>query len=74
MVQNYTTSIIPIILTVWCASYVERFFKAYTPDVLKIFGISLGTLLVMLPLELCVFGPLGAFLGPVYLPRNHWLI
>lgn len=63
MVQNYTTSIIPIILTVWCASYVERFFKAYTPDVLKVFGIPLGTLLIMLPLELCVFGPLGAFLG-----------
>lgn len=63
MVQNYTTSIIPIILTIWCASYVERFFKKYTPDVLKVFGIPLGTLLVMLPLELCVFGPLGAFLG-----------
>lgn len=62
-VQNYTTSIIPIILTIWCASYVERFFKKCTPDVLKVFGIPLGTLFVMIPLELCVFGPMGAFLG-----------
>ncbi len=62
-VQNYTSSIIPIILTIWCASYVEKFFKKYTPDVLKVFGIPLGTLLIMLPLELCLFGPLGAILG-----------
>lgn len=62
-VQNYTSSIIPIILTVWAASYVEKFFKKYTPEVLKVIGIPLGTLLVMLPLELCVFGPLGSFLG-----------
>ena len=61
--QNYTSSIIPIILTIWVASYVERFFKKYTPEVLKVFGIPLGTLFVMLPLELCLFGPLGSFLG-----------
>ena len=61
--QNYTSSIIPIILTIWVASYVERFFKKYTPDVLKVFGIPLGTLLIMLPLELCLFGPLGSFAG-----------
>lgn len=61
--QNYSSSIIPIILTVWCASYVERFFKKYTPDVLKVFGVPLGTLLVMLPLELCLFGPIGSYLG-----------
>lgn len=62
-VQNYSSSIIPIILTIWVASYVEKFFKKYTPDVLKVFGIPLGTLLIMLPLELCLFGPLGAFIG-----------
>lgn len=62
-VQNYSSSIIPIILTIWVASYVEKFFKKYTPDVLKVFGIPLGTLFVMLPLELCLFGPLGSFLG-----------
>lgn len=61
--QNYSSSIIPIILTIWVASYIEKFFKKYTPDVLKVFGIPLGTLLIILPLELCVFGPLGSFLG-----------
>lgn len=61
--QNYSSSIIPIILTVWIASYIEKFFKKYTPDVLQVIGVPVGTLLVMLPLELCLFGPMGAFLG-----------
>lgn len=61
--QNYTSTILPIILTIWIASYVEKFFKKYTPDVLKVFGVPLGTLLVILPIELCLFGPLGSFLG-----------
>ncbi|MDD8049047.1 MAG: PTS transporter subunit EIIC [Thomasclavelia sp.] len=63
VVQNYTTTIIPIILTVWIASYVEKFFKKHVPDTLKVFGIPVCTVIVMLPLELCVFGPLGGFLG-----------
>ena len=63
MVQNYFSSVIPMILVIWIMSYVERFFKKYSPDVLKVFLVPFGTLLVMLPLELCVLGPAGAFLG-----------
>lgn len=63
MPQNYASTIIPIILTIWAMSYVENFFKKYVPDVLKVFGVPFLTLLVMLPLELCLFGPLGAYLG-----------
>lgn len=61
--QNYTQSIIPIVLSVWVMSFVEGFFKKYTPSTLKIFGVPFGTLLVMLPLTFIVFGPMGAFLG-----------
>lgn len=62
-VQNYSSTVIPIILTVWIMSYVERWFKKHTPDAIKVFGVPFGTLIVMLPLALCVFGPLGAFIG-----------
>ena len=62
-VQNYSSSIIPIILTIWMASYVEKLLKKFVPDVLKVIGVPLCTLLIMLPFELCLFGPLGAFLG-----------
>ncbi len=61
--QNYASTIIPMILIVWVMSYVERFFKKYTPDALKVFLIPFGTLIVMLPLALSVLGPLGAFIG-----------
>lgn len=61
--QNYTSSVIPIILSVWIMSYVERFFKDKTPATLKVFGVPFGTLLVMLPLTLCLFGPAGALIG-----------
>ena len=63
MVQNYSSSVIPMILVVWVMSYVEKFFKKYSPDVLKVFLVPFGTLIVMLPLALCVLGPAGAFLG-----------
>lgn len=61
--QNYASSIIPIILSIWVMSYVERVFKKYLPSTLKtLFAPSL-TILVMLPVSLCVLGPAGSFLG-----------
>jgi len=63
MVQNYSSSVIPMILIIWIMSYVERFFKKYSPDVLKVFLVPFGTLIVMLPLALCLLGPAGAFIG-----------
>ena len=62
-VQNYSSTVIPIILSVWVMSYVERFFKKHTPDVLKVFAVPFGTLVIMLPLMLAVFGPMGSYLG-----------
>lgn len=62
-VQNYSTTVLPILLVVWIMSYVERFVKKYTPDVLKVIVVPFVTVIVMTPLALCVLGPLGAFLG-----------
>lgn len=62
-IGNYASTVIPMILIIWVMSYVEKFFKKYSPDVLKVFLVPFGTLLVMLPLSLCVLGPAGAFFG-----------
>lgn len=62
-VQNYSSSILPIILTVWIMSYVERFFKKYTPATLRTIFAPALTMLVILPVSLCVLSPAGAFLG-----------
>ena len=61
--QDYNSTVLPIILTIWIMSYVEKLFRTFTPNVLKVFLVPLGTLLVMLPLELCVLAPLGSVLG-----------
>ena len=63
MVQNYSSSILPIILSVWVMSYVERFFNKYVPTSIRSVFAPAFTILVMLPISLCVLGPAGAFLG-----------
>ncbi len=62
-VQNYSGTILPIILSVWVMSYIEKFFHKYIPSSLDIVFTPLLTLLAMLPLALCVFGPAGNFIG-----------
>ncbi|WEV43460.1 PTS transporter subunit EIIC [Lactobacillus sp. ESL0684] len=60
---NYASSVVPILLSVWIMSYVERFFnKHITASLRTIFAPTL-TIAIMLPLSLCVLGPLGGFLG-----------
>ncbi|WP_206426651.1 PTS transporter subunit EIIC [Clostridium sp. E02] len=62
-VQSYTATIIPIFLSVWVLSYVEKFFNKVIPSMLKIVFAPFLTILVMLPITLCVLGPAGAFVG-----------
>ncbi len=62
-VQAYNGTILPIIMSVWVMSYVEKFFKKYIPDSLQIMFVPLLTIAIMLPITLCVLGPAGAFLG-----------
>ncbi len=70
---TYSSTIFPIIMAVFVMSYVERFFQKISPDAVKVILVPLGTILVMLPLTLCLIGPAGAFLG-VYLAKAiMWL-
>lgn len=62
-VQNYTSTIIPMILSIWIMSYVERILKKYVPEAIKVFMVPFGTMLIMLPLSLCLLGPAGNFIG-----------
>lgn len=62
---SYASSTLPVFLSVWCMSYIEKFFKRYCPDGLKMVLVPLGTILVMLPITLCIIGPFGTWIGNV---------
>jgi len=61
--QTYTSSVLPIIMSVWVMSYVERFFKKLIPSTLKTLFAPVLTLAVMLPIAFVVIGPTGSIVG-----------
>lgn len=70
---NYPNSVFPVILSVFVMSYVEKFFVKYSPEVIRSTLVPFGTILVMLPLILCVFGPLGNVLGNYVATGVIWM-
>ena len=62
---SYSSSVIPIILTVWAMSYIERFADKISPKFIKFFTKPLITLLIIAPIALIVVGPLGTYVGDV---------
>lgn len=55
--NNYTSSVIPIILIVWLASKVQKVAKQIVPELLQNFFVPLLVMLVSVPLGFLVIGP-----------------
>lgn len=62
-VKGYGGAVIPTILAVWVAGYIERFFKKIVPDVAEVVVVPALTLLVAGFVTFLVIGPLGMALG-----------
>ena len=60
---SYTSSVIPIILSIWIASYVQKFFDKYLPIVVRNLFSPMFTITIMVPLTLLAFGPVGNAIG-----------
>ncbi len=71
-IQNYSSTILPILLSVWVMSYIEKFFKKHIPDALKTIAVPVLTMLIMLPLSLCILAPLGGYLGAYICAAIIW--
>lgn len=54
---GYLSTVMPSILAIWVASYIQKFFTKMTPDVIKVFVLPLFTLLITVPLTFLVVGP-----------------
>lgn len=60
---NYSSSVIPIILTVWFLSYVEPLVEKHIPKMVRMVIAPLVILLITAPASLIVIGPLGNIAG-----------
>lgn len=60
---NYASTVIPIILSVWLMSYVERFAEKISPKLIKYFSVPLITILITGLAALVVLGPVGYLAG-----------
>lgn len=63
LLVKYTSTVIPIILSVWLLSYVYRFVEKIVPDMLKVLVVPMITLLIMVPVQLIAIGPFGSYIG-----------
>ncbi len=60
---SYSSSVIPIILSVWLMSYIEPLADRVSPKPVKFFTKPLITLIVTGAISITVLGPLGTIIG-----------
>ncbi|MBM7636312.1 PTS system beta-glucosides-specific IIC component [Streptococcus saliviloxodontae] len=56
---GYLSTVMPAILAIWVASYVQHFFEKITPNVIKVFMVPLLTIVITVPLTFLVVGPVA---------------
>lgn len=70
---SYSSTIFPAILSVYIMSKIEKQCAKYCPEVLRTILVPLVTILIMMPLTLCLLAPAGAFLGVYFSQAIIWL-
>lgn len=60
---DYSSSIIPAVLTAWVMSYIEKFVEKITPAFTKNFLKPMLIILISSPVAFLILGPLGSFIG-----------
>lgn len=71
--NNYSSSILPTLLTVWIFSYVFKFFTKHMFKSIKVIGTPFCSLLVMVPVMFCVLAPIGNTIGMALSGFFSWL-
>ena len=61
--NNYSSTVLPIVLCMPVLWQIEKFLKRVIPDMLATVFVPFLTLLIMVPIALVVLAPIGGFLG-----------
>lgn len=73
---DYSSQALPIIFAVLVVKYVDKFSDKITPNLIKTFIRPMITLLISIPIVLCIFGPIAAWLGDQFTKltalMNQW--
>lgn len=71
--NNYTSSLVPILLAVWALKYVFDFVNKIAPNSIKIIAVPLLTLFIMVPLMFCGLAPIGSWVSTGLMYFFSWL-
>lgn len=69
---SYSSSVVPIILSVWVMSYIEKFIARYCPKGVRSLIEPVLTILIMIPLMFSVLAPLGAMISVGFASALTW--
>jgi beta-glucoside PTS system EIICBA component len=73
IMMSYASSVIPIILSAFVASKVEKSLKKVIPDVVKTFLVPFCTIAIMVPLTFLVIGPISTWAGSLLGAATVWI-
>lgn len=60
--NNYTSSVVPVILVIWFASYVQKLAQRIIPEIIQTFIVPFFTILISVFFGFFVIGPVITFL------------
>lgn len=73
IMMSYASSVIPILLSSFFATKVEKGFKKIIPDVVKTFVVPFLTIIIMVPLTFLVIGPVATWAGTLLGAATLWI-
>lgn len=65
LLMNYTSSSIPVIISVYFASKIEKIAVKIIPNVVQMFLVPAATLVIVVPLTFIVIGPIATWAGNI---------
>lgn len=72
-ILNYSSTVFPVILSIWLMSYIYSFFEKHIPKSVRIVFAPTFTLFIIALLSLGVVGPFGYYIGYYLAQAINWL-